>query len=189
MTGAGLKPVANPSALFLAERQAGAPGSAVVCTIEGSRPMLVEVQALVSPTSFGTPRRMSLGIDPNRTSLLLAVLEKRVGLELLGDDVFVSVAGGLEVDEPAADLGVAAAVASSFRNRPLPAQHGPVRRGRASAARCAAPRQSALRVKEAAQMGFTRCVLPARNIPDETIAGISLVGVNTLEEALDRLAE
>ena len=84
MTGAGLKPVANPSALFLAERQAGAPGSAVVCTIEGSRPMLVEVQALVSPTSFGTPRRMSLGIDPNRTSLLLAVLEKRVGLELLG---------------------------------------------------------------------------------------------------------
>ena len=121
MTGAGLKPVANPSALFLSERQAGAPGSAVVCTIEGSRPMLVEVQALVSPTSFGTPRRMSLGIDPNRTSLLLAVLEKRVGLELLGDDVFVSVAGGLEVDEPAADLGVAAAVASSFRNRPLPA--------------------------------------------------------------------
>ena len=121
MTGAGLKPVANPSALFLSERQAGAPGSAVVCTIEGSRPMLVEVQALVSPTSFGTPRRMSLGIDPNRTSLLLAVLEKRVGLELLGDDVFVSVAGGLEVDEPAADLGVAAAIASSFRNRALPA--------------------------------------------------------------------
>ena len=83
--------------------------------------MLVEVQALVSPTSFGTPRRMSLGIDPNRTSLLLAVLEKRVGLALLGDDVFVSVAGGLEVPEPAADLGVAAAVASSFRNRALPA--------------------------------------------------------------------
>ena len=120
MTGAGLKPVPNPSALFLAERKEGAPGSAVVATIEGSRPMLVEVQALVSPTSFGTPRRMSLGIDPNRTNLLLAVLEKRVGLELLGDDVFVSVAGGLDVDEPAADLGVAAAIASSFRDRPLP---------------------------------------------------------------------
>jgi len=104
---------AEPVSLFLSERQEGAPGSAVVATIEGSRPMLVEVQALVSPTSFGTPRRMSLGIDPNRTSLLLAVLEKRVGLELLGDDVYVSVAGGLEVDEPGADLGVAAAVASS----------------------------------------------------------------------------
>src|SRR5574339_795745 len=120
MTGTGLQPVANPSALFLAERQAQSPGSAVVATVEGTRPVLVEVQALVSPTSFGTPRRMSLGIDPNRTNLLLAVLEKRVGLELQSDDVFVSVAGGLEVDEPAADLGVAAAVASSFRNRPLP---------------------------------------------------------------------
>ncbi|HEV8510622.1 MAG TPA: DNA repair protein RadA, partial [Gemmatimonadales bacterium] len=121
MSGSGLKPVPNPSALFLAERREGSPGSAVVATLEGSRPLLVEVQALVSPSSFGTPRRMSLGIDPNRTNLLLAVLEKRVGLELLGDDVFVSVAGGIEVAEPAADLGVAAAVASSFRNRPLPA--------------------------------------------------------------------
>ncbi len=188
MTGAGLKPVANPSALFLSERQAGAPGSAVVCTIEGSRPMLVEVQALVSPTSFGTPRRMSLGIDPNRTSLLLAVLEKRVGLELLGDDVFVSVAGGLEVDEPAADLGVAAAVASSFRNRPLPAHtvlFGEV--GLGGEVRGAA--QAGLRVREAEQMGFTRCILPARNIPDDVLPGIRLIGVNSLEEALERLAD
>jgi DNA repair protein RadA/Sms len=186
MTGAGLKPVANPSALFLAERQAGSPGSAVVCTIEGSRPMLVEVQALVSPTSFGTPRRMSLGIDPNRTNLLLAVLEKRVGLELLGDDVFVSVAGGLEVDEPAADLGVAAAIASSFRNRALPPHtvvFGEV--GLGGEVRGAG--QSALRVREAVQMGFTRCVLPARNVPDDVDPGIRLIGVNTLEEALDRL--
>jgi DNA repair protein RadA/Sms len=188
MTGAGLKPVANPSALFLAERQAGAPGSAVVCTIEGSRPVLVEVQALVSPTSFGTPRRMSIGLDPNRTSLLLAVLEKRVGLELLGDDVFVSVAGGLEVDEPAADLGVAAAVASSFRNRPLPANtvlFGEV--GLGGEVRGAA--QSALRVKEAAQMGFTRCILPARDVPEETFPGMQAIGVGSLEEALERLAE
>jgi DNA repair protein RadA/Sms len=188
MTGSGLKPVANPSALFLAERQAGSPGSSVVCTIEGSRPMLVEVQALVSPTSFGTPRRMAIGLDQNRTSLLLAVLEKRVGLELLGDDVFVSVAGGLEVDEPAADLGVAAAVASSFRNRPLPPNtvlFGEV--GLGGEVRGAA--QSALRVKEAAQMGFTRCVLPARNVPDESLPGIRLIGVNTLEEALDRLTD
>src|SRR5690348_6756728 len=114
MTGKGLKAVPNPSALFLSERLAGSPGSAVVATVEGSRPLLVEIQALVSPTSFGNPRRMAIGLDPNRTTLLMAVLEKRVGLQLLGDDVFVSVAGGLEVSEPAADLGVAAAVASSF---------------------------------------------------------------------------
>jgi DNA repair protein RadA/Sms len=187
MTGAGLEPVANPSALFLSERREGAPGSAVVATIEGTRPMLVEVQALVSPTSFGTPRRMSLGIDPNRTSLLLAVLEKRVGLELLGDDVFVSVAGGLDVAEPAADLGVVAAVASSFRNRPLPADtvvFGEV--GLAGEIRSTG--QALLRVREAAQMGFKRCILPARSIPPG-VEGIRLVGVNTLSEALDRLSE
>jgi DNA repair protein RadA/Sms len=186
MTGTGLQPVANPSALFLAERKEGSPGSAVVATMEGSRPMLVEVQALVSPTSFGTPRRMSLGIDPNRTSLLLAVLEKRVGLELLGDDVFVSVAGGLEVDEPAADLGVAAAVASSFRSRPLPAHtalFGEV--GLGGEVRGAG--QAGLRLREAAQMGFTRCLLPARNIPPDVPPGIRPVGVNTLDEALEHL--
>ncbi len=185
MTGAGLTPVPNPSALFLSERPMGSPGSAVVATIEGSRPMLVEVQALVSPTSFGTPRRMSVGVDPNRTTLLIAVLEKRVGVALLGDDVFVSVAGGLEVAEPAADLGVAAAVASSFRNRPVPARtvlFGEV--GLAGEIRGTA--QSALRIKEAAQMGFTRCILPARNVPAEH-DGMELVGVNTLEEALERL--
>lgn len=187
MTGTGLVPVSNPSALFLSERPAGSPGSAVVATIEGSRPMLLEVQALVSPSSFGTARRSSLGIDPNRTNLLLAVLEKRVGLELLGDDVFVSVAGGLEIDEPAADLGVAAAVASSFRNRALPAHtalFGEV--GLAGEVRGAS--QAALRLREAAQMGFTRCVLPRRNIVPE-IEGLEQVGVDTLEEALERLAE
>jgi len=186
MSGAGLTPVENPSALFLAERKEGTAGSAVVATLEGSRPMLVEVQALVSPSSFGTPRRMSLGIDPNRTNLLLAVLEKRVGLELLGDDVFVSVAGGLEVTEPAADLGVAAAVASSFRNRPLPAHtalFGEV--GLAGEVRGVG--QAALRVREAAQMGFTRCILPARCVPTEDCAGLELMGVDTLEEALRRL--
>ena len=187
MTGTGLQPVANPSALFLSERREGSPGSAVVATVEGSRPMLVEVQALVSPTSFGTPRRMSLGIDPNRTSLLLAVLEKREGLELLGEDVFVSVAGGLEVAEPAADLGVVTAVASSLRNRPLPGDtvvFGEV--GLAGEVRSAG--QALLRVREAAQMGFKRCVLPARSIP-AGVPGIELIGVHTLTEALDRLAE
>jgi DNA repair protein RadA/Sms len=185
MTGAGLQAVPNPSALFLSERLAGSPGSAVVATVEGSRPMLVEIQALVSPTSFGNPRRMAIGLDANRTTLLMAVLEKRVGLQLLGDDVFVSVAGGLEVAEPAADLGVAAAVASSFRNRPLPPRtvvFGEV--GLGGEVRSAG--QTSLRVREAAQMGFTRCILPARNVPED-VDGIRLVGVNTLEEALERL--
>src|SRR5262249_59989233 len=160
---------------------------AVVATVEGSRPMLVEVQALVSPTSFGTPRRMAIGLDVNRTTLLMAVLEKRVGLQLLGDDVFVSVAGGLEVAEPAADLGVAAAVASSFRNRPLPprtAVFGEVGLG----GDVRGTGQAALRVREAAQMGFTRCILPARNVPEDA-CGLELVGVGTLEEALARLEE
>jgi DNA repair protein RadA/Sms len=185
MTGAGLQAVPNPSALFLSERLAGSPGSAVVATVEGSRPMLVEIQALVSPTSFGNPRRMAIGLDANRTTLLMAVLEKRVGLQLLGDDVFVSVAGGLQVAEPAADLGVAAAVASSFRNRPLPARtvvFGEVGLG----GEVRGTGQAALRVREAAQMGFTRCILPARNVPED-VDGIQLVGVSTLEEALERL--
>jgi DNA repair protein RadA/Sms len=187
MTGAGLKPVPNPSALFLAERLADGPGSVVVATMEGSRPIMVEVQALVSATSFGTPRRMSLGIDPNRTSLLVAVLEKRLGLGLPGEDVYVSVAGGLEVDETAADLGVAAAVASSFRNRALPRDTvvaGEVGLG----GEIRGIGQAALRVREAALMGFRRFVLPARNLA-EVDTGLELLGVTTLEEALGHLLD
>ena len=107
MTSTGLRPVPNPSKMFLAERPMNAPGSAVLCSIEGSRPILVEVQALVSTSSYGNARRMASGIDQQRLSLLLAVLEKRAGLNLLGDDVFVNIAGGMTVDEPASDLGIA----------------------------------------------------------------------------------
>jgi DNA repair protein RadA/Sms len=131
---------------------------------------------------------MSIGLDTNRITLLMAVLEKRVGLALLGDDVYVNVAGGMSIDEPAADLGVAAAVASSFRNRPLPARtvlFGEVGLG----GEVRSSGQAGLRVREAAQMGFTRCILPARNLQGLDPAGITLVGVATLEEALDRLAE
>ena len=184
MTEQGLVPIANPSALFLAERQEGAAGSAVVATIEGSRPMLVEVQALVSPSHLGTPRRMSIGLDPTRTSLLLAVLEKRVGLELLGDDVFVSVVGGLSVNEPAADLGVTAAVTSAFRNRPL--QPGTIVFGEVGlGGEVRSIGQAALRIREAVQMGFSRCVLPARNAP-EASDEIELVPIDTLDQALDQ---
>jgi DNA repair protein RadA/Sms len=187
MTGAGLKPVPNPSALFLAERLAEGPGSVVVATMEGSRPVMVEVQALVSATSFGTPRRMSLGLDPNRTALLVAVLEKRLGLGLPGEDVYVSVAGGLEVDETAADLGVAAAVASSFRNRALPRDTvvaGEVGLG----GEIRGIGQAGLRVREAGLMGFRRFVLPARNVA-EVDSGLELLGVSTLEEALGHLLD
>ena len=188
MTGSGLRPVPNPSALFLAERPASMPGSAVVCCVEGSRPILVEVQALVSTSSFGYARRTAIGIDVNRVSLLLAVLEKRAGLALLGDDVFVNVAGGITVDEPAADLGVAAAVASSFRNRPVApgtAVFGEV--GLAGEIR--AITQAARRIREAAQMGFSRCLLPKGNLDGHDLfdAGCQLIGVAAIGEALDLL--
>src|SRR5690606_36496109 len=117
MTAAGLRPVANPSMLFLAKRPTGVPGSAVLCAIEGSRPILLEVQALVSTATYGNARRTANGLEPNRLALLLAVLDERVGLNLATDDVFVNVAGGMSVTEPAADLAVLAAVASSLRNR------------------------------------------------------------------------
>jgi DNA repair protein RadA/Sms len=190
MTAGGLRPVPNPSKLFLAERPSNAPGSAVLCSVEGSRPILVEVQALVSSSSYGTARRMASGIDQQRLSLLLAVLEKRAGLNLLGDDVFVNIAGGMTVDEPASDLGVLAAIASSVRNRVVPAttaMFGEV--GLAGEVR--AVTQAALRVREAAQMGFARCIVPEANIDPadrSAIAGqCELVGVRTVQDALDAL--
>jgi len=187
MTATGLRPVPNPSALFLAERPANVPGSSVFCAIEGSRPMLVEVQALVSASTFGNPRRMASGLDPNRLSLLLAVLDKRAGLNLAADDVFVNVAGGMTIEEPAADLAVLAAVASSLRNRPIPpgtAVFGEV--GLAGEIRGVA--QASLRIREAEQMGFTRIVLPASNTDSSEEAGkAELVGVRSVGEALDML--
>ena len=188
MTGAGLKPVPNPSRLFLSERASGTPGSAVLCCVEGSRPILVEVQALVSTSTYGNARRMAIGIDQSRLSLLLAVLEKRAGLSLAGDDVYVNIAGGMSVEEPAADLSVVAAVASSVRNRglsPSTAVFGEV--GLSGEIR-GIP-QAALRVREALQMGFTRIILPTANLdPAEAVlSGIELVGVKTVNEALDQI--
>jgi DNA repair protein RadA/Sms len=190
MTGKGLLPVPNPSGLFLAERPDRAPGSAVLCAIEGSRPILVEVQALVSTSAYGNARRMATGIDPSRLSLLLAVLEKRAGLSLMGDDVFVNVAGGLNLEEPALDLAVVAAVASSLRNRPVCA--GAVLFGEVGlAGEVRAVSQAARRAREAAQMGFSRCVLPQGNIegvePGSPEWGCDLVGVQTVGEALERV--
>jgi DNA repair protein RadA/Sms len=187
MTASGLRPVPNPSQLFLAERPVNVPGSAVLSTIEGSRPLLVEVQALVSASTFGNPRRTASGLDQNRLSLLLAVMDKRAGLNLATDDVFVNVAGGMTLDEPAADLAIVAAVASSLRNRAIPSDvvvFGEI--GLAGEVR--ATTQAALRAREARQLGFARCVLPDRSLPAaDAPAGLELVGVRTIGEALDAL--
>jgi DNA repair protein RadA/Sms len=190
MTSGGLKPVPNPSKMFLAERPANAPGSAVLCSVEGSRPILVEVQALVSTSTYGNARRTANGVDAQRLALLLAVLEKRAGLNLIGDDVFVNIAGGMAVDEPAADLAVVAAIASSVRNRVVPATtaiFGEV--GLAGEVRGIA--HAGLRIREAAQMGFQRCIMPDANIDPHERAALggqcALVGVRGVGEALDAL--
>lgn len=190
MTSGGLRPVPNPSRMFLAERPANAPGSAVLCSVEGSRPILVEVQALVGTSTYGNARRTANGVDAQRLSLLLAVLEKRAGLNLIGDDVFVNIAGGMTIDEPAADLAVVAAIASSVRNRVVPATtaiFGEV--GLAGEVRGIT--QAGLRIREAAQMGFRRCVMPEANIdPEDRIAlggTCELAGVRSVGEALDAL--
>ena len=189
MTGAGLVPVPSPSRLFLSERAAGVPGSAVLCAVEGSRPILVEVQALVSTGAYGSARRTASGIDHNRLSLLLAVLEKRAGLSVSGEDVFVNIAGGLTVSEPAADLGVVAAVASSLRGRRVrdrTAVFGEV--GLGGEVRSAS--RAELRIKEAAQLGFTRCVVPAGDAARATApADCTPCGVRSVEEALEALTE
>jgi DNA repair protein RadA/Sms len=187
MTGEGLRPVANPSALFLAERPKNVPGSSVLCAIEGSRPMLVEVQALVGAAVYGNARRTASGLDQNRLSLLLAVLDKRAGLNVGADDVFVNVAGGLAIEEPAADLAVVAAVASSLRNRPIRSDtvvFGEV--GLAGEVR--GTTQAAARVREAAQLGFTRCVAPDGNIASADVpSGMTIAGVRTVADALEAL--
>lgn len=187
MTGEGLKAVGNPSEVFLQERPEGASGSVVTVCMEGTRPMLVEVQALVTGTKFGTGRRMAQGFDYNRTSLLIAVLEKRLGFQLASDDVFINVAGGLEIDEPAADLGVIAAIASSFRNLQIPpdtAVFGEV--GLTGEVRGVL--QAETRAREAQTLGFKKLILPASNKKGlEKLLGMRVIGVKNLEEALDEL--
>jgi DNA repair protein RadA/Sms len=183
MSDAGLDPVANPSALFLAERPVDVAGSVVVATIEGTRPILVEIQALVSASALGTPRRTTLGIDPNRVAILTAVLEKKLGLQLGGHDIFVNVAGGVRIDEPAVDLGVVAAVASSFLDRPISKTalvFGEV--GLAGEVRAVGHAEA--RVKEASVLGFHRCILPeASRRQVRAPEGIELAGVGSLQEA------
>ncbi len=183
MKETGLQPVANPSALFLAERPEDVPGSVVIASIEGTRPILVELQALVSPTAFGTARRTTLGVDHNRVALLVAVLEKKMGLQLVGHDIFVNVAGGVRIDEPAVDLGIIAAVASSFLDKPIPA-HTLLLGEVGLAGEVRAVGQADTRVREGAKLGFSRCVLPEaslRQLP--ALEGVELCGVRSLGDA------
>jgi DNA repair protein RadA/Sms len=185
MRGAGLEVVLNPSELFLAERPEGAPGSVVFPALEGTRPVLVEVQALVSPTNLGTPRRTCLGFDSNRAAMLVAVLERRAGLKLLGCDIFVNVAGGMSIDEPAADLAVATALASSMRDRPVLKKavlFGEV--GLAGELRAVS--QADPRLSEAAKLGFASAILPSANLKRlEAPVSIERLGATSLESALE----
>ncbi len=187
MTNSGLVPVGNPSELFLQERPENATGSVVTVCMEGTRPVLVEIQALVSGTKYGSGRRMTQGFDQNRTSLLIAVIEKQLGFQLAGDDVFINVAGGMEIDEPAADLGVIAAIASSFRNLQVPADtaiFGEV--GLTGEVRGVLQAQA--RAREAQSLGFKRLILPESNKKGlEKLLGIRVIGVRNLGQAIDSL--
>jgi len=185
MTSRGLIPVRNPSDLFLRDRESASPGSAVTCALEGTRPILVEVQALVVASQYGTARRTSTGVDYNRISLLVAMLEKRLGIPMMGCDIYVNAAGGLEINEPASDLAVFAAVLSSFRNRALAADT--ILFGELGLSGEVRPvSQVHLRVREAAAMGFGRCIVPARNLPLlDPAPGVQLQPVTTVAQLSD----
>ncbi|MBC7324640.1 MAG: DNA repair protein RadA, partial [Moorella sp. (in: Bacteria)] len=185
MAGNGLMEVANPSEMLLAERPAGVAGSCVVACLEGTRPLLLEIQALVSPTTFGNPRRLATGIDYNRALLLAAVLEKRAGLHLGGYDIYLNVAGGIGINEPAADLAACLAMASGFKDRPVAGETlvlGEV--GLAGEVR--AVNQVERRLEEATRLGFRRFIIPAGNKNCHLSRGdYEIYHVRTVMEALE----
>lgn len=188
MRGDGLHEITNPSAVFLQERPKGASGSAVVPIVEGSRPLLVETQALVSPKSYGPPRVNTIGFDTNRAILLLNILEKRTGLKVAGQDVFVNIAGGVKVVEPAGDLGIALAVISSYIDRALP-ENTIIFGELGLAGEVRAVQQAPPRVMEAMKLGFERVILPAGNIKgvEEELGDsltVDLCGVRTIAETI-----
>ena len=187
MKDRGLEEVANPSAVFLSERPAGAAGSVVTASMEGTRPILVELQALASATNFGTPRRTILGLDANRVALLAAVMEKKLGMHLMGYDIFMNVAGGVRVVEPAVDLAIVAAVASSFLDKPI--AEGTLVLGEVGlTGEVRAIGQVDTRISESRKMGFTRCLAPESNLKRlRDIDGIEIMGVKTVSEAVENL--
>lgn len=184
MAESGLIPVKNPSQMFLSERPVSAPGSVVMCCLEGTRPFLVELQALVSESAYGTARRMSIGLDSSRVNMLVAVLEKRIGYHLSGQDIFLNVVGGLTVEDPAADLAICAAIVSSLKNKaidPHTVLCGEV--GLTGEIRSIS--HFNLRISEAKNLGFQRILAPQNSKSDQN--GISVVGCQNVKEALSIL--
>ena len=187
MRETGMEPVENPSEMLLSERARNVPGSCVHCAIEGSRPMLVDVQALALQTAYGTPRRTTNGFDNGRLALLLAVLEKRAGIPLFSQDVYINVAGGLELTEPAADLALCAAVASSVREARVPPEWA-VMGEVGLAGEIRAISQCERRLSECARLGFTTCIIPRENARRvRAPEGMRVYGVDTLAEAISIL--
>ena len=183
MTERGLKGVSNPSALFLSQHSEAVAGSAIVATLEGSRPLLVEIQALVDPVQGGMPRRLAVGLDPQRLALLLAVLHRHGGVETAGYDVFVNAVGGVRIQEPAVDLAVLLAIDSSLKNKPLPAKtlvFGEV--GLAGEIRPVQRGQE--RIREAAKLGFKTVLIPSANKPKQGIDGVTIHTVDRVDDAL-----
>ncbi len=187
MKDCGLDEVANPSAVFLSERPAGAAGWIVTASMEGTRPILVELQALASATNFGTPRRTILGLDANRVALLAAVMEKMLGMRLMGYDIFMNVAGGVKVAEPAVDMAIVAAVASSFLDKAI--SESTVVLGEIGlTGEVRAIGQADTRIAESRKMGFSRCLLPQSNLKRlPNIEGIEIEGVKTVSEVVEKL--
>jgi DNA repair protein RadA/Sms len=187
MKGSGLVQVSNPSGIFLAERPEDVPGSAIISCMEGTRPLLVEIQALVSPSPLGMPRRTARGIDQNRISLLVAVLGKRLGMELGDQDIFVNVAGGLKIDEPAADLGIVSAMMSSFLNKPV-SRNRVVFGEVGLAGEIRGVNQPELRMKEIDKMGFSTCLLPRSNLEgSKSLPGLKLRAMGSIRDLPDSL--
>jgi DNA repair protein RadA/Sms len=187
MKNSGLEEVGNPSAVFLSEKPVMAPGSVVTASMEGTRPILVELQALAASSSLGTPRRTVLGLDPNRVALLVAVMEKKLGMHLMGQDVFMNVVGGVKIDEPAVDLGIAAAVASSFLDKPI-ADDTLVLGEIGLAGEIRGIAQVETRLSEARKMGFQRCLIPSANrkrVADTQ--DIDVIGIENLAQAMETL--
>ncbi|HLC26141.1 MAG TPA: DNA repair protein RadA [bacterium] len=185
MVSGGLREVLNPSVAFLAERPAGASGSVVTASVEGSRPLLLEIQALVSPTNTAVPRRAVTGVDPQRVAILIAVLEKRLGYPLQGSDIFINVAGGLRVEEPGVDLGVAMALCSSFHDLEID-PHTVVLGEVGLAGEVRAVTQLQTRLREAEKLGFQRAVIPARH-PEEGVFSLEVREARTVKEATEML--
>jgi DNA repair protein RadA/Sms len=186
MTEKGLRGVSNPSALFLSQHGTLVAGSCVMVTQEGSRPLLVEVQALVDEAHAPNPRRLSVGLEPNRLAMLLAVLHRHAGIAAFDQDVFVNAVGGVKIDEPAADLPVLLAIVSSLKNKPLPEKM--VAFGEIGLAGEVRPVQRGQeRLREAAKLGFRMAIIPKANLPRTAIDGMEVVGVERVEEAVARV--